>query len=71
MILVGVYKITCKVNNRFYIGASINIENRWREHRRDANNQKHHSIIFQRAWNKYGEDAFSLVLRFSDFVKVH
>lgn len=59
MILVGVYKITCKVNNRFYIGASINIENRWREHRRDANNQKHHSIIFQRAWNKYGEDAFS------------
>jgi len=25
---------------------------------RDAKNQKHHSIIFQRAWNKYGRDAF-------------
>jgi group I intron endonuclease len=30
--LKGVYKITCLENGRFYIGSSVSIQDRWREH---------------------------------------
>lgn len=35
--MIGIYKITNKVNNKVYIGQSINIERRWREHQQYAN----------------------------------
>lgn len=54
----GIYKITCTVNGRFYIGSSNNCSKRWGYHRRDLRGGKHHSIHLQRAWNKYGEAAF-------------
>ena len=56
--ICGIYKITNKINDKIYIGLSVDIEDRWYEHRRDLNAQKHKNRHLQRAWNKYGEDNF-------------
>jgi group I intron endonuclease len=58
MVKTGVYRIRNTVNNKCYIGSAIDIEYRWSRHVRSANAQKHRSIKFQRAWTKYGADAF-------------
>jgi group I intron endonuclease len=55
---VGIYKITNKIDAKFYIGSSINITNRWKSHIKLLNNNMHHSRYFQNAWNKYGKDNF-------------
>ncbi len=48
-----------KVNNKAYVGSSINsIEQRWSRHRGDLRRGKHASPQLQAAWNKHGEDAF-------------
>ncbi len=55
----GVYKITCTANGRFYIGSAVNLQQRRRQHFSDLRLNKHHSLHMQRAWNKYGEHAFT------------
>lgn len=35
--MVGIYKITNKLNNKVYIGQSINVKRRWQEHKQCAN----------------------------------
>lgn len=57
--LCGIYKITNNVNGKIYIGQSINIKTRWKDHINTLNRQNSHSILLQRAWNKYGEENFS------------
>jgi group I intron endonuclease len=54
----GIYKIKNIVNNHTYVGSAVNIEQRWRSHKSYLNNNKHHSVYLQRAWNKYGADCF-------------
>lgn len=54
----GIYKITNLNNGKFYIGSAVRINRRWNVHRSQLRSGKHHSIALQRAWNKYGEDAF-------------
>jgi group I intron endonuclease len=57
----GVYKIRNIVNDHCYIGSCAHKNGfplRWSNHRRALRNNKHHSIILQRAWNKYGESNF-------------
>jgi group I intron endonuclease len=54
----GIYKITNKINNKVYIGESLDIRRRWKEHLDNLNNNKHHSYKLQNDWNKYGEDNF-------------
>jgi group I intron endonuclease len=53
-----IYEIKNKSNDWRYIGCSKDYIERWSEHKRDLNKQKHHNIHLQRAWNKYGEDEF-------------
>lgn len=55
----GIYKITNNVNQKSYIGLSVDIEDRWCEHRRELNQQRHKNKHLQRAWNKYGESNFT------------
>lgn len=31
--MIGIYKVTNKINNKVYIGQSINIENRFQQHK--------------------------------------
>jgi group I intron endonuclease len=54
----GVYRITNVVTGKSYIGSSVDVENRFSEHKRTLKNESHRNIYLQRAWCKYGEDAF-------------
>ncbi len=54
----GVYIIKNVINNKFYIGSSFNIINRWESHIRELKKNKHKNKYLQRAWNKYGEENF-------------
>jgi group I intron endonuclease len=54
----GIYKITNIYNNKCYIGESMNIERRWKEHKKSLQENKHHSYKLQKDYNQYGENAF-------------
>jgi len=54
----GIYKITCKNNNKFYIGSSININRRLKDHVRLLRKNKHRNKYLQDSWNKYKEQNF-------------
>jgi group I intron endonuclease len=54
----GLYCITNKVNNKRYIGSSVNVEQRWREHKSQLNRHVHLNRHLQNAWLKYGKNAF-------------
>lgn len=56
---MGIYKITNKVNGKFYIGSSNNLNKRWQQHISELNNQKHYNPYLQKSFNKYGIDKFS------------
>ena len=58
MIKGGIYKITNKINHKFYIGSAINIKNRWNLHISALRGNRHCNTHLQRAWNEYGEDNF-------------
>lgn len=54
----GIYAIRNTTNNKQYVGSSANIRIRQKLHVNVLIRNKHHSIVLQRAWNKYGRDAF-------------
>lgn len=54
----GVYKIEHRASGRIYIGSSIAIKKRWKEHRGHLRRGTHHNPHLQSAWVKYGEAAF-------------
>lgn len=56
----GIYKINnTVVSNAYYLGSSMDIDDRWTVHRWALRNNRHENSRLQRAWNKYGESAFS------------
>lgn len=55
----GIYKIENKINGKVYIGESLDIKRRWKEHIKDLDKNKHHSYKLQEDWNKYGKDSFN------------
>ena len=54
----GIYKITNTINDRFYIGSSVNIHKRLNEHKRMLRKNIHDNDFLQKSWNKHGEDHF-------------
>lgn len=54
----GIYEIVNLVTNHRYIGSTSNFYNRWKAHKSYLRNGKYKTSHFQRAWDKYGEDAF-------------
>lgn len=56
--MIGIYKFTNKINNKSYIGQSVNIEKRKKEHIQNINNYKIDSTLYQ-ALRKYGIMNFS------------
>jgi len=56
----GIYQIINLQNGKFYIGSTRKLRTRLREHFSDLRTGRHHSAPLQRAWNKYGEAAFSV-----------
>ena len=55
MMKSGVYQIYNPINEKRYIGSSIDISRRIKEHRKNLIAQKHHNQHLQNAWNKYGD----------------
>ena len=58
--MIGIYKITNKLNNKSYIGQTIDIERRWRSHKTEPFNPNSdaYNTLFYRAIRKYGIDSF-------------
>lgn len=54
----GIYEILNTVNGKQYIGQASNFTKRWKHHRSDLAARRHHSLPLQRAWDKYGGNAF-------------
>jgi len=54
----GIYYIENIVNNKKYIGQSVNLERRKREHFCCFRNKTHKNPYFQNAFDKYGEENF-------------
>lgn len=59
--IIGIYKITNKINGKCYIGQSVNIKERWRKHRtvakRNSGKDCHKPLYC--AIRKYGVENFS------------
>lgn len=58
----GIYRIRNLTNNKSYIGSSINIEKRWKEHRRHLKSNVHRNPHLQHAFNTYGEASFEFTI---------
>ena len=60
--MIGIYKITNLVNNKIYIGQSINIIERWKQHEYKAFNEseKAYNSAIHAAFRKYGLENFKL-----------
>lgn len=54
----GIYKITNIVNNKVYVGRSVNWLKRISVHKSELRKNKHSNPYLQKAWNKYGETNF-------------
>lgn len=58
----GVYVIRNSNSGREYVGSSVNVETRWKQHRVDLNGNRHHCHALQKAWKKHGANAFEFEL---------
>ena len=65
MKISGIYKIQSLIKpERIYIGSGCDLKRRRNYHWNDLRKNKHHSILLQRHYNKYGESdlSFSVLL---------
>lgn len=54
----AIYKITCLINNKIYIGSAKIVQYRKHQHFVDLKNNKHCNKKLQRSYNKYGKENF-------------
>lgn len=54
----GIYRITCTVTGKFYIGSAKSLRRRYRDHFSYLRRNAHMNSKLQRAWNKHGGDTF-------------
>lgn len=68
----GIYAIRNTVNGKVYIGSSVSLEKRVKEHKRKLTNSIHENDRLQKAFNKYGESAFvfEVIERVADRPKI-
>lgn len=59
--MMGIYKFQNKINGKVYIGQSISIENRYKQHKNNHKNKRinDYTTKFYRALRKYGFDNFT------------
>ena len=58
----AIYGIHNIVTNKWYIGSTFNLHNRIRRHRYYLLKNQHHSTKLQRSFNKYGINAFEIII---------
>lgn len=56
--MIGIYSITNIVNNKKYIGQSVDVQHRLSNHKWALKHNKHINDHLQKSFNKYGEDCF-------------
>lgn len=54
----GIYMIKNIINNKIYIGQTINVNARLKSHRNKLKNNNHENQHLQNSWNKYRENNF-------------
>lgn len=54
----GIYKIVNLVNNKIYVGSSVNLPSRKYEHFKKLSNNVHHNAHLQNSYNKYSKENF-------------
>lgn len=54
----GIYKITCLPTGKLYVGSAAIFRKRRDRHWQHLREKKHDNLHLQRAWEKYGPDAF-------------
>lgn len=64
----SIYQILNVKTGQFYVGSAFDYKSRWSCHIHLLNNNKHHNIHLQRAWNKYGSKnfIFSIIVQVFD-----
>ena len=55
----GIYRILNRLKGDFYIGSAINLRTRRNRHFSELKKGVHYNTHLQRAFNKYGQDAFN------------
>jgi len=69
MKIPGVYKIKNVINNKTYVGSSVNAKKRIYIHFNDLRKNKHCNKHLQKAFNKYGENNFiSEIIETIDYI---
>lgn len=58
----GVYSITCAPTGKVYVGSAVDMFTRWRGHHYHLSAGSHHCSHLQRAWRKYGPEAFTFAV---------
>lgn len=54
----GIYTIKNKINGHIYVGQSIDIETRWKQHVSDLKKDRHHCKPLQKEFGNFGIDSF-------------
>lgn len=66
MLFSNIYTITNKINNKKYVGQTIDTEKRWKEHQYNAKNNLYPTIYLYNAMKKYGLENFTFEVIESD-----
>ena len=62
-VICGIYYIKNMINDKYYVGQSINVEERWRQERMRLSSKKTAwNVHLQNAWRLYGENNFEFVV---------
>jgi group I intron endonuclease len=62
--MIGIYIIENRITGKAYIGSSIRMKRRLRDHKYALRKGEHKNRKLQNAWNKYGESAFRFAILF-------
>lgn len=58
----GTYKIQNKDTGKIYVGSTVNLQKREKDHFSYLRRGTHHNIYLQRAFDKYGEESFNFIV---------
>lgn len=58
----GIYKIINTLDNKYYVGSSLDINYRWGVHRGTLRKGKHKNDKLQHAWDKHLESSFTFTI---------